>query len=54
MILSLQKSSQKQFLNRLSQAGKPRMNDFSEEKYVTAGKVVSRRTFEETLVKNCF
>jgi len=45
-----QKSSQKHFSSRLSQADEPRRSDFSAEKYATARKVVSRKTFERTLI----
>src|SRR3989338_4387459 len=46
----LQKSSQKHFFSRLSQTGEPRMSDFSAEKYATAKKVVSRKTFARYLL----
>ena len=45
-----QKSSQKHFFSRLSQADEPRMSDFSTEKYATAKKVVSGKTFERGLM----
>ena len=45
-----QKLSQKHFFSRLSQADEPRMNNFSSEKYVTAKKFVSRKTFERGLI----
>ena len=45
-----QKSSQKHFSSRRSQADEPRMSDFSAEKYATARKVVSRKTFERGLI----
>ena len=55
-----QNSSQAHFLKRLSQAGEPRMSDFSAEKYATVQKVAPRKSFvpEEqdfifSLIKGC-
>ena len=47
-----QKLSQKHFFSRLSQADEPRMSNFSAEKYTTAKKVVSSKTFERNLINN--